>query len=333
LVSLLVLAALGAYFITRPAPQPPVTAAQEQPVELIQLAGPAADKSAEISGLGWFGETLILLPQYPERFGEGDGALFALPKTEILAYLDGKNSAPLTPRAVKLTAPGLKAKIPNFQGYEAVGFHDRQVFMTIEAGLGADMHGYLVRGAINPEGSEITLETSSLVEIKLPTRSENHTDEALVVTSDRILTFYEINGADLNPQPAAQVFDFDLKPQPSLSFPHLEYRVTDAALAPDGQIWVINYFFPGDTDLLPKADPLAATYGEGPTHAQYDQVERLVALKEGAAGLTLAEGAPIQLTLIKDARNWEGLALLDRRGFLLATDKFPGTLLGFVPLP
>src|SRR3990172_492909 len=73
--------------------------------------------------------------------------------------------------------------------------------------------------------------------------SENHTDEALVVTDDSVLTFFEINGAGLNPAPAAQVFDFDLNPQGALSFPHLEYRVTDAALSTDGSLWVINYFF------------------------------------------------------------------------------------------
>jgi len=32
-----------------------------------------------------------------------------------------------------------------------------------------------------------------------------------------------------------------------------------------------------------------------------------------------------------DARNWEGIVRLDNRGFLLATDKFPTTILGFVP--
>jgi hypothetical protein len=32
-------------------------------------------------------------------------------------------------------------------------------------------------------------------------------------------------------------------------------------------------------------------------------------------------------------RNWEGLVRLDDRGFLLVTDLFPGTILGFVPAP
>jgi hypothetical protein len=334
IAALLILAAVFGYFYF--GQQSAKSAAEtatggEQPVELIQLAGAVADASAEVSGLAWHADLLILLPQYPERFGEGDGALFALPKADILNYLDGKSTAPLTPTIIKLNAAGLKESIPNFQGYEAIGFHGDQIFMTIEAGEGADMHGYLVSGTIAE--NEIQLDTSKVVEIPLPIASENHTDEALIVTDDKVLTFYELNGADLNPQPAAQAFNFELVPEPSISLPQLEYRLTDAAITPDGKIWVINYFFSGDTDMLPKVDPLAQTFGEGSTHAKYDHVERLVELSYSESGITLTDTAPIQMMLEEDARNWEGLVMLDQRGFLVATDKYPGTLLGFIAIP
>ena len=332
---LLVLAAIfGVYYFKNRDAKPTATnaAGGEQPVKLIPLAGAVADASAELSGTAWHGDSLILLPQYPERFGEGDGMLFALPKQDILNYLDGKSTEPLTPTEITLVASGLKESIPNFQGYEAIGFRGDQVFMTIEAGDGTDMHGYLVSGALS--GNEITLDTAKVVEIPQPIASENHTDEAIIVTKDKVLTLFELNGADLNPQPAAQAFNFELVPEPSISFPHLEYRVTDAALDSDGQLWVINYFYPGDTDMLPKVDPLAQTYGKGATHAQYDHVERLVKLSYSDSGITLTDAAPIQISLEKDnARNWEGLVLLDQRGFLMVTDKFPGTLLGFVEMP
>jgi hypothetical protein len=44
---------------------------------------------------------------------------------------------------------------------------------------------------------------------------------------------------------------------------------------------------------------------------------------------------PLQLQLLGDIapRNWEGLVRLEQRGFLLVTDKYPMTFLGFVPLP
>jgi hypothetical protein len=326
----LVVAAIAGYLYLRPQRTASTATGSEQPVELIPLAGEVADASAEVSGLAWHDDSLILLPQYPERFGKGDGALFALPKADILSYLDGKSSAPLQPMKIKLSAAGLKESVPNFQGYEAIGFHGDQVFMTIEAGAGKDMHGYLVSGKM--ERNEITLDASKVVEIRLPIQSENHSDEALVVTDDKVLTFYELNGADLVPQPAAQAFDFELNSEPGISFPHLEYRVTDAAFA-NGKIWVINYFYPGDTDMLPSVDPLAEKYGEGSTHAQYDQVERLVELNYSDTGITLTDTAPVQMSLVEDSRNWEGLVLLDQRGFLVATDKYPSTLLGFVKMP
>jgi hypothetical protein len=219
----------------------------------------------------------------------------------------------------------LKESIPSFQGYEAIGFHGDQVFMTIEAGEGAEsMRGYLVSGTL--KDNEIKLDTSKVVDIPLPIPSDNHTDEALIVTDAKVLTFFEINGADLNPKPAAEVFDFKLNHEASIPFPHIEYRVTDALLTSDNKIWVINYFFPGDTDMLPKVDPLAKFYKS----KQYDQVERLVEFSYSDSGITLTDNAPVQIPLSKDARNWEGLVMLDNRGFLIATDKFPTTILAFV---
>jgi hypothetical protein len=206
--------------------------------------------------------------------------------------------------------------------------------MTIEAGEGTDMHGYLVSGEINADSTKITLDTSNVVEIPLAFQSDNHSDEAILIMDDLVLTFFEINGADLNPTPAAQVFGFDLNPQGTISFPNIEYRVTDAAVDSRNSFWVVNYFFPGDTDLAADSDPLVEMYGEGPTHAQQDHVERLVKMTYSPNGITIANSAPIQLTLDGDAaRNIEGLVGLDGRGFLIATDKFPSTMLMFVETP
>ena len=332
-VFLLALLIAFAGFIYASAPQI-ASSLPEQPVVILPLDGPIATRDAELSGLAWYGETLILLPQYPERFGAGDGALFALPKAYILAALDDAHRAPLQPVPVRLTAPGLKESIANFQGYEAIGFNGDQVFVTVEAGEGTDMHGYLVRGIISSDLSEIKLDTSNVVEIPLPIQSENHSDEALAVLPDKILAFFEINGADLNPHPAAQAFDYSLNYIGTLDMPNIEYRVTDSALDENGRVWVINYFFPGDADLKPASDPLTQTYGQGQTHAQYEQVERLVAFDYDSSAITFANTPPVLLKLeSKDANNWEGLALLDDRGFILVTDKYPSTLLGFVARP
>lgn len=79
---LILLIAASAWFYSQ---NPPVAAStNEQPVTIFELTGPIAVPEAELSGLAWRGETLILLPQYPERFGEGDGALDLLHKCAII---------------------------------------------------------------------------------------------------------------------------------------------------------------------------------------------------------------------------------------------------------
>jgi hypothetical protein len=96
-----------------------------------------------------------------------------------------------------------------------------------------------------------------------------------------------------------------------------------------------NYSFViADLQLLPASDPLSDRFGKGTTHASFPVVERLVAMRYNPSGVTLVDAAPVQLELESwGFRNWEGLALLDDRGFLLATDKHPTTILAFVPLP
>jgi hypothetical protein len=308
----------------------------EVAVTAIPLAGPVADANAEVSGMAWYGEFLVLLPQYPGRFQGGeDGALFALPEAEILAFLDGERQAPLEPRVIPFSAPGLAEGIPDFEGYEAIVFWDDCVYLTIEASAGTGMQGYLVSGRMSPDLSSLSVDSSRRTEIPLQGGVANQSDEALLVAGESLLTFYEANGQAINAKPVAHRFDADLAPAGTLPFVQVEYRVTDVTtLDAQDRFWAINYFFPGDTDLRPEADPLAGRYGQGPTHARYEQVERLLEFQYEPSGILLVERPPLQLELPSDeARNWEGIARLDGRGFLLVTDKFPETILGFVPGP
>ena len=162
----------------------------------------------------------------------------------------------------------------------------------------------------------------------------NHTDEALLVTSDGIITFFESNGAGLNPNPHGTIFDTSLQLSGTVPFPTIEYRVTDAtALDDQAKFWMINYFFPGEPELKPSQDPLADKYGQGATHAAGLYVERLVEFQYKPDGIMLTDTPPVQMQLIDEPRNWEGLVRLEGYGFLLVTDKYPGTLLGFIAYP
>jgi hypothetical protein len=329
----LIVVVLGIFYLLPPSVTGDFSLAEQDVIE-IPLAGPLADRSAEISGLAWADDNLVLLPQYPGIFDENEaGLLFYIPKDEILAFLDGKSQAPLEPRPIQLIAPELADQIRNFQGFESIGFSGARVFLTIESGSGTEMMGYLIAGMVSPDFSIILLDTARLAQLPPQAKYENLTDESILVLNDRVITFYEANGELMVTDPVAHVFDYNLRPTGTIPLDHIEYRLTDTALASSDEFWGINYLFQGDTFMIPFSDPIADVFGKGPTQKEYPQVERLVKFHYTPDGISLVDSAPVSLSLVEDARNWEGLALLDDRGFLLATDKFPTTILGFVPMP
>ena len=308
---------------------------REYKVRSIPLAGKLKNAWAEVSGLAWYGDHLIILPQYPGRFSlEADGRIFAISKGRIQDFLDGHSRAPILPREIPFVAGGVEKKIKGFEGYEAIAFKGNRLFMSIESKPGEQMMGYLISGEIATDLSALRLNTESLREIPPQAHLENMTNEALLVVKDRVVSLYEANGVNINSSPLAYIFDPSLRGLGTLSFPQIEYRITDAT-SPDseGRFWVMNFLYPGDrAKLKPAPDAWAATYGLGPTHSRSATVERLVEFQYTDTQILATRRAPIQLELFEDgrARNWEGLVRLDQRGFLLMTDRYPKTILGFV---
>jgi hypothetical protein len=309
--------------------------APEQAVTLLPLSGPLQSDDAELSGLAWYGEHLVMLPQYPGWENDGAPCLYTVSKADILARLEHTGAGPLAPRCIRFDSGGLEKRVPGFEGYEAIQFAGDQAYLTVETRRSTG-RGLLVTGRIAPDLSVLKLEASPQASLPLPAKVSNAGFEALVVGEDRVLALYEANGANVNPAPAAESFTRSLAPSGRLTLPSIEHRITDAtSMDAEGRFWVMNYSFPGTSRAYePAPDPLVARYGTGPTHAQRPQVERLIELQVQPAGIVLTERPPLQLQLSGEAaRNWEGLVRLDERGFLLVTDKFPGTLLGFVPGP
>ncbi len=308
--------------------------AAERRVTLIALDGPLAARDAEFSGLARLDDEFVLLPQYPARYG---GNLFTVREADVVQVLAGVTTAPLMPAPLAFDDGGLAVSIAGFEGFEALAITGERVYLTIEAERDGAMQGYLVTGAIDKAARRISLDPASLVAIAPQAPLSNLSDEALTVLPDGgLLTFYEANGANVNPQPTAHRFDAAGAPAGVLPSPTLEYRITDATPADaEGRFWVINYFFPGDAEkLAPAADALLAQGGAGATHAANRAVERLVEMQVGATGVTLVDQPPLQLSLLPGiARNWEGIARVQTEyldGFLLVTDTFPATMLGFV---
>ena len=60
-------------------------------------------------------------------------------------------------------------------------------------------------------------------------------------------------------------------------------------------------------------------------------MERLIEFEIKSSGISISDTEPIQLVLEPDmSRNWEALARLDNIGLLIATDKYPRMILGYV---
>jgi hypothetical protein len=299
-------------------------------VQPIPIYGEIAENKAEISGMAWYRDLLVLLPQYPYRMDKAkNGKLFAISKADILSFLDGRSTDPLIPTEISIDSQIYKSQIKGFEGFEAIKFNGEQAYLTIEASN--PMRGYLVTGKLDPDLMSITM-NPNMVEIPPQAKIDNFADEALALFEDKIYTFYEANGVNDNPHPIAHTFDLELEPLESLPMTNIEYRVTDAS-APDanGYFWVMNYFFWGDLIKI-KPGPDQFSPGIDQSGILPQPLERLVQLRITEKGIIPGDQTPLRLALSENgsSRNWEALAALDDRGFLVATDKYPDTILAFI---
>ncbi len=332
---------------------------------MLDITGPLSDPDAEVSGMAWKGDTLVVLPQFPTRFG-GDGELgfFSIDRAQISSAMELGRSGPIVPRQVTCNAPGLEQMVRGFDGLEAIALLGDRFFLTVEAGEGREMAGYLLSARFEAEGGHVSIDTARFCEIPFALSIPNFADETIVALQNEVFTMGEANGVNVNPEPRAKRFSPDLEFLGCFALPAIEYRVTDAtAVDGDGRFWVINYFWPPEGDKLNPApdeepwpldsDPLAADArrSDGPSDVSEENrgqeggdgercIERLLELRvvQSAGGEGYIERTstpPIYLVPQDDGecRNWEAVVRLGDDGFLVMTDRFPTTLLAFVPNP
>ena len=304
----------------------------------INLNEKIASPKAEFSGLDWYKDELVLLPQYPDRFSSNyNGCLFSISKSEITNYLKNREVNPIKSSIIELDSKGIENKIEGFQGYEAIVFHNNNVYLSIEAKISGKMYAYIIKGEINSDISKIVLQPQSLHEIPLPVNLENMAIEALMIANNRVVAIYEANGKNVNLHPKYVSFDLELSHFDLLSFPNIEYRITDATKIYNyNSFWGINYLYEGEYDLLnPGIDSLFAKYNRGISDSKTRVVERLINFKIENDHIILEDNAPIQIKLSdrNNSRNWEGIVKYDSLGFLVITDKFPRTIFAYIPYP
>jgi len=326
LLALLAVAALGtavwAYWGTPPPQQLPVEVA----VQMIPMSGPISEPQSELSGMAWWRDELVLLPQNPESFGD---SVFVSSREDIERYID-EGGAPPAIRRVPFHAPH---DVAGYDGFEAIAIDGDEVFVTIEVRGDTGPVGRILRGRVQGSLEGIVIDGPGET-LSAQNRLANTGYESLVVHGNQVLALYETNGS-VNDSPHALVFDHALTPAAERPIAPIEYRVTDATGVDRlGRFWVMNYHWPGAPWQSGQC-AITEQYGQGESHSRCDTVERLVELHVQGEAIVPTARAPLQLQLLDDAhpRNWEGVVRLGERGFLIVTDEYPSTMLGFVPLP
>ena len=181
----------------------------------------------------------------------------------------------------------------------------------------------------------LEIEQGKIEQITPPKNIKNMGYESILKHKYRLLVLFEANGININPNANAEYYTTSLKHKESVSFPNVEYRITDVTdIDGKGRFWALNYFWPGEKERLdPGKDLIIKNYEEGETHQQYAHVERLVEYKIRSNQISRTDSPPIQLVLDETSRNWEGLVRLDKKGFLMIVDEHPRTILSFVAKP
>lgn len=146
---------------------PPIqtSAIIEQDILEIPLPNELASASMEYSGLAWYKESLILLPQYPNRLaGDRSGSLYAIDQQNLVEFINNPKTE-IKVRTIPFDDAGLSKQLDGFEGFEAIVFIEDAVYMTIETRGGNPMKSFLVRGTVESSQenlSSISLDGSSL---------------------------------------------------------------------------------------------------------------------------------------------------------------------------
>ncbi len=299
---------------------------KEVHVKEIPLQGLITDPKQEISGMDWYEDNLFLLPENLEGF------LFMIPDSIIYNSIKSSQPEPIEPEKVAFITPNYSKTIPGFDGLEAIAFYNNKVLISIEAEDKGLMEGYVAWGDINPKTLEIRIPKKNIKKINTPAQIDNMSFESILINRNEAIMIYEANGTNLHinlSQPSLSLSDYTLKKIPA---PIIEYRITDVTKTYDNKFWAINYYWSGDKKKLnPAKDKISKKYPKKESHSKVETVERLIEFEIKKDTIRLSDNAPIQLYLEDGvARNWEAICRFNENGFLIATDKYPRMIFGYV---
>jgi hypothetical protein len=311
--------------------------APEVDVQYLPLGEPLSQPESEMSAMTWCQDELLILPQYPDFASEQQPALYSISKTDVLAYVtdtveENQDAQTLALKEIPLEGNELLELIKGYEGIEAAVCNGSELILAIETNQLGSQEATVLVGA-KYTGDRVVVESVGAT-LMSPTIMSNKGNEALVKTSQGLLSLHEVNDSRLlNYKDSAYFLKSHEDTETFVSVADIPYRLTDATeMDANNRFWVVNYQYQRDTKLITENDNIWKKHGIGSSHRTKKQVERLVELEFDGESVALTDTPPIQLQLEgTNGHNWEGIARLDDLGFLLVTDKHPRSLLGFVP--
>ena len=308
-----------------------ILAKEVLPIEIL-LTGEATERSLEMSGLAWYNDYLILMPQY---VNESKPRFYYLKKSTINDWLNGNKEKPLNPSKIDIIMPDYFNSIKGYQGFEAICFIGNKAYLIIETKNNDSMQSFIVKGSMDIKSKTLIIDPEKKVEILLPVNIKNMGYESILKYKYRLMVLFEANGINVNSDPKASFYNSSLKQKGHISFPNIEYRITDATELDDqGRFWAINFFWPGEKKRLnPGKDLVLNNTVKGETHQEFEHVERLVEFKIDGKNIYKTNSLPIQLKLNQYSRNWVGVVRMENKGFLMIVDEHPRTILAFIKKP
>ncbi len=154
----------------------------------LNLSGALQERELEASGLSWYKDKLIILPQFPHKWEyQFDGALFYIHQKRIKNYLNRVDTTALEGEKLHFIAKGLDDIGKAYgSGYEAITFIDDTVFVSIESINRSKSTDYVVRGIIDFENKKVILDATTKHEVKSQTDIHNMGEETIFVYKNRI---------------------------------------------------------------------------------------------------------------------------------------------------
>jgi len=288
------------------------------------LEGDLSERYLEASGLTWYNGNLIILPQFPHKWDDQfDGAIYFIPKERIESYLSGENRNPIKGEKIHFVAESLdEIGKRKGSGYEGIIFVGDSIFVSIESVNGDESTSYVVSGVIDFDERIIILNANSKIEVKSQTGIHNMGEETILYNNSSIFTIHEANGKNINKSPTVTKLNKNLIEVEKISFPNVEYRITDATSVDSvGKFFAINYFYPGEFEKL-KPNLSEEEKDKAIEQILEFQILDNEIIRTKKPPLVISKGKS------KKGSNWEGIAKFNG-GFLLITDKFPETVLAY----